>query len=184
MYCASMMPGSASETTRTPMAVGTVPASASMTKSQSPRNLPATTSSSVSGCARSHSSVLLRRSSASVRIVAAGTKIAKRIGSRSKIGRKRCHAGRVHRAEGEKERNPQKGYDQHVSGRLIEIATKLASGDGPDAAHHCSTSSESALSAGPSCVSGSGLVALGRVHCPGLVGGQGPEQLLQARTLT
>ncbi len=86
MYWARTMPGSASDTRSTPSAVGTVPASASRTKAQSPRNLPTTSSVSVSGCASTHSSVLLLRSSASVRMVAAGTKTAKRMGRRSKMG--------------------------------------------------------------------------------------------------
>ncbi len=86
-YCATMMPGSASETSHTPNAAGSVPASAASANSQLPRNLPSTTSSSVTGCATSHSSVPLRRSSASERIVIAGMKIASSHGSSENIPR-------------------------------------------------------------------------------------------------
>ena len=86
-YCATMMPGSASDANRTPSAMGSVPASVIRMKSQLPRNLPSTISVSVSGCASSHSSVLPRRSSARLFIATAGTNTTSSHGSRSKNGR-------------------------------------------------------------------------------------------------
>ena len=87
MYSATMMPASASDTMSSPTAVGTLPASAMSAKIQFPMNLPAMTSASPRGWARSHSRVPLRRSSASERMVMAGMKTAKSQGSMSKKGR-------------------------------------------------------------------------------------------------
>ena len=85
-YCASMIPGSASDAIRTPSAIGSVPATVIITKSQLPANLPSTISVSVSGWARSHSSVRPRRSSARLFIATAGTKTTSSQGRRSKKG--------------------------------------------------------------------------------------------------
>ena len=86
-YCATMIPTSASDTASTPIAIGSVPASVIITKSQLPRNFPSTISISPSGCARSHSSVRPRRSSARLFIATAGMKTTSSQGSRSKKGR-------------------------------------------------------------------------------------------------
>ena len=87
-YWATMMPASASDTMSNPIAIGTLPARAMSAKIQFPMNLPAITSTSPRGCARSHSSVPLRFSSARARMVMAGMKTAKSHGSMSKNGRR------------------------------------------------------------------------------------------------
>ena len=77
-------------------------------------------SASVSGWATSHSSVFPRRSSASVRIVAAGTKTAKSSGSRSKIGRSVAMLAPYMVRNARVERDAEEGDDEHVRRRLVE----------------------------------------------------------------
>ena len=88
IYCASMIPGSASERRNTPKAMGRVPARDSITKNQFPINFPIKISNSPNGYEESHSMVPVLFSSATDRMVSAGIKTAKSQGSRSNSGRR------------------------------------------------------------------------------------------------
>jgi hypothetical protein len=87
-YCATMGPHWRSAPSPRDSGMGRVSASAVQRKSRLPRYFPASSSSSVIGCARTTSSTPFRVSSASVRIVTAGTKKSNSQGSRSSIGRR------------------------------------------------------------------------------------------------
>ena len=128
-YCASMIPASASETASTPIAMGRVPASVTSTKSQLPRNLPSTTSVSLSGCAMSHSSVRPRRSSARLRMVTAGDKDHQQPGKEVEEWAQRGRRDGKERPEGEVEAQAQEGDREDIGGRLVEEALEFPPGD-------------------------------------------------------